>query len=1140
MEGSKMQCPKCQFVNREGVRFCEECGDKFELECPACAANIPIGRKFCGECGYNLSESIEPAPHEAKEHQIQISESPSEETISKPSPAEGERKHVTVLFSDLSGYTAISEKLDPEEVKEITSQIFGEISKIVGKYDGFIEKYAGDAVMAIFGVPKAHEDDPIRAVKVAREVHELVNAVSPEIETRIGQPISMHTGINTGLVVTGEVDMDRGTHGVAGDTINLASRLSNLANPGEILVNVDTCRQIEGHFTCEYTETTTVKGKSVPVEVHKVLSQRKKPVTIRRLSGVRANLVGRKVDMAELAEAVENLHQGKGSIFSISGDAGTGKSRLVEEFKATLDLRKIQWMEGHAYAYTQNIPYFLMIDLLNRVFHIKEDDPVESVRKKLESGIKDQVDNHKDVIPYVGGLYSLSYPEVEEVSPEFWKSRLQEAISAILTALAKRAPTVFFLEDLHWADPSSVELLRRACLEIRQPAIVLCVYRPIFSLFRSHQVSNIGKIYHEMRLQDLSRSESQEMVQSLLKTEKVPSELQRFIQEKMDGNPFYLEEAINSLIESNTLVQDNGHWRVIKHISEADISSTIQGVISARVDRLEQESKRILQEASVIGRSFYYEILKRTTALKNNIDKNLSGLEHLDLIKTKAIQPDLEYIFKHALTQEVVYNGLLKKERREIHERIAIVMEQLFHDRLPEFYETLAFHFARGLSLNKAINYLMKSGKKSLARYSIEESHQYYNHAFELLDSKVNKTNAEKELLIELLIEWAYVFYYRGYFKEMEEVFSSNKTIAESLEDKTKLGMFYSWYGWAFFCQNKILDSSPWFEKALQIGEENKDQRVIGYACTWLTWYYLISGRLDLSIKYGERAQEISKDFKSDAYLYFKSLTGLGFAYSAIGDKKLALEIGNTLVDYGNKHSNIRSLTMGYAVLGAAYQEPSDLTLSIEAYEKAIQVGVEPFYVEYIRMSLAVVYIMNGQIAEAENAINRVVAFSQESGAWGAGRPAQVFLGAVLIAKGQMGHGLKLLKEGKQELLTSGNMISYLLCENILAKVFSQIAEGAEPINLSKIAKNIGFIAKNVPFASKKAEGHFKKVIEVAEEMGAKIVMGGAYLDLGLLYKAKKRKDQANKFISKAVKVFEQCEPDVFLKHANEALESLQ
>jgi len=363
-----MQCPKCQFENRDEAKFCGECGHKFEISCPECGTDNRVGNKFCDECGSNL-KPVKKVPDPITETVIQ-SVSLSKEIIAGDPPSiNGERKHVTVLFSDLTGYTALSEKLDPEEIKEITSHIFGEISKIVGNYDGFIEKYAGDAVMAIFGVPKAHEDDPIRAVKAAREIHELVDALSPDVESRTGQPISMHSGINTGLVVTGEVDMERGTHGVAGDTINLASRLSNLAKPGEILIDADTCLQAEGHFACEYLEDTTVKGKADPIQLHKVLSQREKPITIRRLSGVRANLVGRKVEMAELAEAVENLHQDKGRIFSISGDAGTGKSRLVEDFKATLDLKEIQWLEGHAYAYTQNIPYFLMIDLLNRVFH---------------------------------------------------------------------------------------------------------------------------------------------------------------------------------------------------------------------------------------------------------------------------------------------------------------------------------------------------------------------------------------------------------------------------------------------------------------------------------------------------------------------------------------------------------------------------------------------------------------------------------------------------------------------------------------------------------------------------------------------------------------------------------------------------
>ncbi|UCG66556.1 MAG: zinc-ribbon domain-containing protein, partial [Deltaproteobacteria bacterium] len=269
-----MKCPKCQFDNREGVKFCEGCGAKMELMCPNCGAQIPLDRHFCGECGQKLDKAQE---------------------VPKALPeAEGERKHVTVLFSDLSGYTPMSEKLDPEELKEIMSRIFGEIAQVVTKYEGFIEKFIGDAVMALFGVPKAHEDDPIRTIKVAREIHQLVDALSPEVEKRIGQPISMHTGINTGLVVTGKVDMEKGTHGVAGDTINLASRLSSLAKENEILVGPDTYRQAEGHFTFESLEPTTVKGKAEPIQVHKVLSAKEKPVTIHRLSGLRADLIGRK------------------------------------------------------------------------------------------------------------------------------------------------------------------------------------------------------------------------------------------------------------------------------------------------------------------------------------------------------------------------------------------------------------------------------------------------------------------------------------------------------------------------------------------------------------------------------------------------------------------------------------------------------------------------------------------------------------------------------------------------------------------------------------------------------------------------------------------------------------------------------
>jgi class 3 adenylate cyclase/tetratricopeptide (TPR) repeat protein len=1115
-----MKCPKCQFENREEAKFCKKCGNKLELLCPSCGHPYQVDSTFCDECGQRLEEVVE---------------------VEKAAPElEGERKHVTVLFSDMSGYTAMSERLDPEDVKEITSRIFGRISKVIGKYEGFVEKFVGDAVMALFGVPKAHEDDPVRAIRVAMEIHETVEALNPELKERVGRPLSMHTGINTGLVVTGEVDMEKGTHGVAGDSINLASRLSGLAKPGEILVAPDTYRQAEGYYTFEALEPTTVKGKTEPVQFYKVISQKQIPVTTHRLSGVRSDLVGRKVELTELREAVETLGTGKGGIFSICGDAGTGKSRLVEEFKAHLDLEKIQWLEGHAYAYAQNIPYFPMIDLLSRVFHIEEGDSTEKVRQKVESGVGDLVEKKESIVPYIGSLYSLSYPEIEEVSPEFWKSRLRDALQMIFSALARRAPTIYFLEDLHWADPSFVELLRHVLIDVRQPAIVLCVYRPVFNLFTTEQSRSMAKVYHEIRLQELSSSEAQGMLESLLKTDSIPSDLRRFVQDKAEGNPFYLEELVNALIETETLIRDNGSWKVTRTITETDISSTINGVISGRLDRLDKETKRVLQEASVIGRAFFYEILKRITALKHDIDGFLRGLEQLDIIRTRSLQPDLEYMFKHNLTQEVVYNSLLKKERQAAHERIALVMEQMFPDRLPEFCETLAFHFKQGRSILKAFDYLIKSGEKSLKRYAVEESHQYFKEAFDLLSGKSDRTKEEDGLLIGLLIKWALVFYYRGDFKGLTELLYAHEDLAESLKDKSKLGMFYAWLGFSLTSRNRIRDSYNYLLKALDIGEEIHDQQVVGYACMWLAWGCPELGLLDEALKFGERAHEIAGSLPTDHYLYFKSLGGIGFAHSCMGDGQKAIETGKLLLDYGRKHSNIRSMVMGHFISGRGHGVTGNKPSAIKSLESAIQVSADPFYSHFSRVDLGFNYLLDGRFQEAEDAFNEVLAFSRNFGTECFESLAYAGLGVASIVKGHMSHGLKVLEESIRSFKENESKYFYSSCEILLGMVYLQIVQGEGERSLSTMFRNIGFLVKNVPFAGKKAEDHFNKAIEVAKEIGAKTFQGAACLNLGLLHKAKKRTEQARQCLTEAVELFELCEAETILKRAKEALASLK
>ena len=1114
-----MECPKCSAENPEELPFCGQCGAKLERICPNCNLPNPFHFKFCGGCGQKLEAS---------------------DVIGKVEPSiEGERKQVTVLFSDLSGYTAISERLDPEEVKEIMTRIFGEIALVITKYEGFIEGFYGDEVMALFGIPKSHEDDPVRAIRASKEIHDLVGAISPKLKERIGQRLSMHSGVNTGLVVTSSLNKAEGKYEFIGDTINLASRLRSLAKSGEILVGLDTYRQAEGYFNFEILERTMVKGKAEPVPVYKVISRKEEPIKIHRVSGLRADFIGRKVELVQLREAMIRLQEGQGTVFEICGDAGTGKSRLVEEFKTKLDLKTIQWREGHAYAYSQNIPYFPLIDLLNRAWQIEETDRLGIVKEKIELGIERLIGKKEKVAPYIGSLYTISYPEIEGINPEVWKFHLREAVKVILNAITQRGPSVIFLEDLHWADLSSIDLFRSILSEFFYPGLFICVYRPPFHLFSSHQLSSMGGQYQEIQLSDLSPSEAQDMMESLLKTKSIPFELRNFVQEKTEGNPFYLEEVINSLIESDILKREDGTWKLTRSISKSDIPPTIQGVISARLDRLEEKMRRVLQESSVIGRSFLYEILKKVTELRGNLDQYLNGLERLDLIRIRASQPDLEYIFKHALIQEVVYNGLLKKERQALHERIALVIEQSFYDRLPEFYEMLAFHFKQGRSVQKAIDYLMKSGEKSLNRYAVEESHQYFKEAFDILSNIPAKTKEERELLIDILIKWGFVFFYRGVFRELVSLLTAHQDLAESLDDKAKLGMFYKWLGLALWGIERYNDSYLYLIKALNLGEEINNQQVTSYACAWLTFTCGELGLLDEALAFGKRAQEISKIFPSDHYLHFLSLSGMGQTYWHRGESKNALKIGKALLEYGEKHSNIRSLVRGHFIMGWGSFTGGDFSSAITCFQHAIQVSADPYDSQFPRLGLVYSYVATGQIKEAEEPLQEVLDLSEKFGTEIVKTPANALLGLVSIAKGNLNQGIKKFEDVQRIWIETQRQCLYAASENMLGRVYSEISQGGKEIRLSTIIKNLGFLLRNLPFATKKAEEHFINSIQIAEKIGAKGTLGKSCLDLGVLYEAKRKKDQARVYLSKAIQAFELCEAETYLRQAKEALASL-
>jgi class 3 adenylate cyclase/tetratricopeptide (TPR) repeat protein len=929
------------------------------------------------------------------------------------------------MFSDLSGYTAMTEKLDPEEVKEIMDRVFGKISQVVVKYEGFIEKFVGDAVMAIFGVPKTHEDDPVRAIRVAREIHNLVKEISPTLTKTIGKPLYMHTGINTGLVVAKEIDFDKGTHGVLGDTINVASRISGLAKADEIIVGLETYHQAEGYFNFEKLDPAKVKGKEEPIQIFKVSSHKEAISKTHRLSGLRSELIGRRVEMDQLKEAIDNLQQGKSYSFSIIGDAGTGKSRLVEEFRNSLDMNTIQWREGHSYGYSQNIPYFPVMDLLSRAWQIKEGDPTDQIRQKVKKGAQATLGERKDLIPYIGSLYSLAYTEIEQVPPEQWKAKLHEAINLILANLCRHAPTIICIEDLHWADPSSVELLRNILIDLKYPVIFLCIYRPSFNLFTSHQAGSM-KSYHEIRLLHLSPTDAQSMVESLLKTKTIPKQLQMFVRDKAEGNPFYLEEVINSLIETDTLIKDKESWKLTRTITEKDIPSTVQGVISARLDRLERESKRILQEASVIGRAFLYEILKRISGLKEYIDKSLMNLERLDLIKTRSLQPELEYIFKHVLTQEVVYNGLLMKERRLIHESIGKVIEELYQDRLEEFYEMLAYHYSRSDNRNKAVHYLKLSGNKSIRNNALWEAYNFYKEAIGILRQMPESEQRKKEQ-IETIFLMTVPTRLLGYPEDSIDFLKEGEMLCKGLGDRRSLANLYNFMNLYYSVKGDPAQSRKYQEETFMEADKIQDIEIMTPCGYGLCFSYAIEGNyVKLNniapkvIALLEKTQRENEFFgmhgnpHSMLHVFYGFALGgvgefaqgeqlckkgvasahrtnhpysIGLAYANYGnfcifkwDGEKVIKIYQSAIEYQEKSQSTIFLGMSWGFQGVGYYMIGEHDAAIKLLEKGIQMQTDmklPFLIPLFQVYFSMVHFDLGNLDKANTLAEQAVKLAQ-------------------------------------------------------------------------------------------------------------------------------------------------------------------
>jgi class 3 adenylate cyclase/tetratricopeptide (TPR) repeat protein/ribosomal protein L40E len=749
-----VNCPKCGTDNPSESKFCKECGSSLILHCSNCDAELSADAKFCHECGTKVEAQSGDSHFDRLREHIPEELLTKLEAASKSGGMAGERRTVTMLFCDVEGSTAAAEQLDPEDWAEIMNGGFEHLITPVYRYEGTVARLMGDAILAFFGAPIAHEDDPERAVLAGLDIIEAAKPYREHVRREHGIEFNVRVGINTGLVVVGEVGSDLHVEYTAlGDAVNLAARMEQTAESNTIQITDNTQRVIAPLFDFEPLGGISVKGKAEPVESYRVLGVKAERGALRGIEGLHSPLVGRDSEFRLLRNVVEELGSGRGQLVSVMADAGLGKSRLTAELFESLvaeghvkpppadEPGPIAWNECRAFSYDVTTPYAPFADLFSRGLGIRAgDDPATRYQKIVDTVSRALPDDVETTVPYLAHLVGVEGTAedaemIRYLQPPQLRERVFDAVFRMVEGVARHQPLVLVFDDVHWFDSNSIELLEdlMAVTDVA-PVLMLALFRPspqdMSWRFHEKASRDFHHRYTQIQLRPLDEDQSRDLVRNLLHVEGLPKSMRELILAKSEGNPFYVEEVIRSLLDAGVVVRDGEDFRAMTEIEDIAVPDTLAAVLTTRLDRLDDKSRLVAQTAAVIGREFSLETLNAIHEGDEDVSRQLSELMRRELVREKGRVGDRTYLFKHALTRETAYNSVLLKRRRRLHLAAGEYLEETESDLVHD----LARHFSEAGEKARALPYLVAAGGAALGAYSMPEAISFFRKALDAHD----------------------------------------------------------------------------------------------------------------------------------------------------------------------------------------------------------------------------------------------------------------------------------------------------------------------------------------------------------------------------------------------------------------------